>query len=301
MSRYSLYPFSCATGAVSLAFRQLDRFNLAVNAQQASIIPGGALDVACTSMSNAAPMIEMTTRDLLTFFTAVSPSGVLPFTSGVGRAQKRDDGGAFLTDASHEVYNIAKGVIVPGSISASQDDQEGANLNFAAEILYDGTNLPIVRATGQTFATAPTPACISRYYLGPAFIDTVQIPNIEQVSIEFGVNYQAKGFNGSPYPVEGSIISRTPTISLTSTAMAIDAAMSMFLRQLGGDFRCFFQRSLDGSDRVAAGTASHVKISATGGTWGTESISTQGNEDGTVTLRVTPNSALSVSVASIIA
>lgn len=302
MSRFSMYPFSCTiAGPTAFNLQQLDRFNLSVNAQQASIIPGGAVDVACTHMSNADPMVEIGTRDCLTFLTACSPSAILPFTAGVGRAQKRDENGTFLTSTNHETYNIAKGVLVPGSISASQDDQEGAMLSLAAHILYDGTNLPVTRSTGVDFSSAPAPACISRYFLGPIYIDATQIANIERASIDFGVNYAAKGFNGSPYPTEGAIITRTPTISLTSSALAIDAAVSMFLRAMSGDVRVFFQKGVHGSDRVAAASSAHLKISATGGTWGTESVTTQGNEDGSVTCRITPTSALAVAVASAIA
>ena len=301
MSRYSIFPFSCTANAASLHLQQLDSFRLAMNAQQSSIIPGGAIDIACTHLASASPMVLMTSRDLLTFLNVCGPSSVLPFTAGIGRLQKRADDGTFLTGSDHETYTIAKGTLVPGSITASQEDPQGAVLNLGAVIMYDGSTVPIVRATGVSLASAPTPACISRYCMGPVYIDSAQIPNIMRHSVEFGVNYNAKGFNGSPYPTEGSINSRTPTLSFTSTATAIDAAVNVFLRNLGGEYRQFYQKTADGIDRLPAVGTDHIKIAAAGGTWGTDDINTSGNEDGTVTCRITPNAALSANTGSAIA
>ena len=301
MSRFSIFPFSCVTaGPTNLHLPQLENYGLQMNSQLASLIPGGALDVSVSHLANAAPALSLQTRDLLTIMNAVGPSSVLPFTAGVGRLQKRTDTG-FLTGSDHEVYDIAKGTLVPMSITGSQEDTEGATLIVNAVILDDGVNRPIVRQTGQSLASAPAPAFVSRYYMAPAFIDTVQIPNLVRSSIEFGINYNAKGFNGSTFPTEGAIIARRPKFKFTTTDASVDAAVDSFLRVLGGEIRSFFQASVDGSDRIAAGTTAHIKISATGGTWNTEDVTAQNEEDGTVTVSVTPNSILSVSTGSAIA
>lgn len=301
MSRFSQFPASFTkSGPTVVSFQQLASSQLQLNQSQSDLIPGGAVDVSISGLSSADPQLAMSTKDLLTFFTHCSPSGILPFTSGVVRNQKRDEAGTFLTGTDHELYNIAKGVLCPKTLSASQQDVQGAMLDFAAIILYDGTNIPVTRSTAQSLAAAPVPAYVSRYYMSDVFVGGTQINNLESTTIDFGVNYVAKGFNGSTYPTEGAIITRTPKLSFTGTDLAVDAAVNVFLRSLGAEVRFFYQAGVDGSDRVAKGTASHLKISASGGSWSTDNVSTQGNEDGLVTCSITPNAALAVNVGSAI-
>lgn len=300
MSRFALYPFSCVDDVTPLHFRQLKNFGFSLNKQQSDQIPGGATDVQCSYLASANPMATFTTHDLLTFFTAMGSASVLPVTDGVFRMIERQEEGTFKTVG--DTWTIPKGTIVPMSLSANQSDVDGASLQFGVVVLDDGTNPPIARATGADFSSVSTPTCISKYYLGPAYIDSTVIPNIEGTSISFGVNYQAKPFSGSIFPVEGSIITRTPSITLTSTAVKIDAARDILLSSLGGEFRQFFRRAVDNSDdRAADASTVHCKISCSAGAICSDNISVEGNDDGSVSLKITPQSALAVSLTSAVA
>lgn len=299
MARYSSYPFTCTTSG-AFALRQIDSQSVQPNAVKSQIVPGGAVDRAHVGLSAANPVIPITTRDLLTVFTAVAPSAVLAFTSGTLRWQKRAEASTFDASAVHESLTIPKGVLVPGNLTASQQDAEGASLNLSLMPLYDGTNPIFTRNTSVDLSAVTTPTFVSRYYMGPVYINSVLVPNIERVSIDFGLGYSRKAFNGSPYPTEGSVITRLPTMTFTSTAISIDNAVSMFARALAGTIAIYFQAGASASDRVAAATTGHIKISATAGEWCTDSISVQGNDDGTASFTVQPTAALAVSVASAI-
>lgn len=300
MARFTIYPFTCTiAGPATLTFDQLKNMGLTLNTQQMAHIPGGAVDVACNYMSNAAPEATFTTHDLAKFFGACGPGSVVPFTAGTAYMIERDLSGALANTGSS--WAIAKGTIVPRSLSANQNDVEGAGLQMAMVILDDGTNAPIVRASVASMsALSIPPACNSRFYMGPTYFNSVQVPNIESTSIDFGVNYDAKGFNGNPYPTEGSIVTRRPSISLTTTAMAVDHALDPFMRSAGGAIDVYFQKGSPGTDRVAAATAEHIKISATAGTVTSDSVNVQDNNDGTMTLTITPYGQLSVSTTSTI-
>jgi len=301
-NRYSLYTAS-ATKPDTSAFtlRQLDSWAFSAGNSKGEIIPGGALDRAHVGLGQANPVINVATRDLLTVFTDISPSSVLCFTSGVFRLQERSTcGTAFATSTSHETYSVAKGTFVPIDVSASQNDPDGAVVNLAAMPLYDGTNAIVARTGGVDFSAVTTPAFVSRYYMGPIYINGTIVPSIERWSIQFGVVYDRKGFNGSPYPTVGSIIKRQPIITFTSTAAEIDVAVSLFARTLSGTIACYLQAGVNGSDRVAAATTGHIKISAASGEWCTDNMSVSGNDDGSVSLVVLPTAALSVAVNSAI-
>lgn len=304
MSRSTLYPFSCFRKSDNspISFPQLKNFNLVLNSEKSEQIPSGLIDVACTYLANAKPMANFTTHDLLTFFTVCGPASVLPITAAVARMIQRQEDGDFLNVG--DTYEFPKATIVPTSLGAAQEDVDGATLQFGVYILTDGVNEAIGRGTAVDFTgasggvAAPVPACASKYFMGPATLGGLQIPNVEKHGIEFGINYNAKGFNGSVYPTEGSIVSRRPSISITTTALNFDATRNMFISSLGGPLTLYFQRAIDGDDRAAGNVPTHLAITAAAGSICSEDVSSSENDDGTLTLKATPHGPLSVNLAA---
>jgi len=294
MSRSTLYPFSCQTPSGPLSFHQLKNFNLVLNSEKSEQIPSGLIDVACTYLANAKPMANFTTHDLLTFFTACGPASVLPITAAVARMIQRQQDGDFRSVG--DTYEFAKATIVPASLGAAQEDVDGATLQFGVYILTDGVNEAIARGTSVNFSSAPVPACSSKYFMGPATIGGLAIPNVEKHGIEFGINYNAKGFNGSVYPTEGSIFTRRPSISITTTALNFDATRNMFISSIGGPLTLYFQRAIDGDDRAAGNVPTHLSITAAAGSMCSEDVSASENDDGTLTLKATPHGPLSMNL-----
>lgn len=296
MSRYSMYSFSSS----ALTLRQMDGQSFRMNAVKSAITPGGAIDRAHVGLSRANPRGVIQTRDLATVFAAVSPSTVLPFTSGVMRLQKRAEAGTFATSTNHETIDVARGVIIPRNISAAQNDDQGASLDLDIVALYDESNAIVDRTGSVDFSAVSTPTFVSRYFLGPIYINSVIVPNIERVSIDFGINYGAKGFNGSPYPTEGSIITRAPMITFTSSNASIDTSLGLLTRALAGTLAVYLQKGASNSDRVAAGTGGHCKLSWSAGEWCTDEIAVSGNDDGTSNFTVMPTSEAAVTLTSTI-
>jgi hypothetical protein len=291
--RFSLYPFQ-STG---LTLRQLDSFTYASNEKKAEIIPGGAVDRLHIATGYAEPVFNLTTRDLLTAFTALSPASGLRTTNAIAYAQKRADAGTFNASAVHRSYTMAKLDIIPRTLVASQNDTDGAVLTVDVHALFDGTNEPVAIAENVDIAALLIPPQFtSRYFLGPVFygptVSKVPLNNIERVEIDFGLNYSKKGFNGSAFPTEGSIITREPIIKVTSTNLLQERLKNIISRGCEDDgssgLRIYFQRGAGCDDRVAAATADHIRFAAAYYEWTTESINIQGNDDGSVTYTFRP-------------
>lgn len=301
MARYNMFTFTSTkldTNAFNL--RQLDGWSFTPGASVGEITPGGAVDRAHIGLSSANPSFGLQTRDLLTVFGAMTPATVLCVTAAIFRAQLRAECSTFATGTNHLSHSVPKGTIIPRSINASQTDVDGVSMQLEMLPLFNGTDAIVSAAGSQDYDAVTTPAFVSRYYMGPIYINGTIVPNLESWGVDFGINYQTKAFNGSPYPTEGSIITRKPVISLTGSDLAIQAAQNLFLRSAAGAIAIYAQAGTAGSDRVAAGTGGHVKITASAGAISGQNTSITGNDDGTVTLQIMPTAALAVATNSTI-
>lgn len=300
--RFSNYTATFIHGAAqTLSLTQMESFAVEPNPTKAEIIPGGLVDRAAVLTAGAAPRVRFGTRDLATLFGTVSTSAGLALTGAATfRLQEREDGGTFITGATDETITTTGGFIYVESITATQEDANGAIANCVCIPLWDGSTDPLVHTTGVNFSGVGAPAFVSQFFLGPVYHNSVAIDGITSVTIDCGVNYDAKAFNGDPYAKLGAIVTRTPSISFVTAKADAAAALNVFGNAITSSLACYFWKAVDSGTRVAVATAQHCKISTTSGDWCHDDVSVTGNDDGTVTLKVTPKAALAVSVASAI-
>lgn len=301
--RFSLFPASFVHAGGTLNLPQMEGFDARPNSTIKRVYAAGAVDPKAHLLAIADPSIPFRTRDLTTLFTTVSPLTGLTGT-GAGatfRLQERDDGQSiFLGGATHETFTVAKSFLTIDSISAAQDDREGAVVECTCHALYDGTNLPIVHNTAVDFTTAPAPAFTSEFFMGPVYHNAVQIPGILRHSVEFATTFTPFRTDGNVFPAKGVIVRRSPMFKITLQKMDEVAAISKFIRALAGTFAVYFWKAVDNGVRVAVGTGQHLKVSGAAGAWHDESLTATENEDGTVTLNVMPTGSLSYSIVSAI-
>lgn len=299
--RFGIYPATLvhATGSVSLS--QLDRVEFRPNVSRAEIIPGGAVDRAHVGIASASPQVMIGTRDLSGFFGGVSGTTGLALATPSSDSttlffQERSDAGTFESGTTHEKYVVRTGFIAPQQLTASQDDEQGASLTATIWALWDGTNEPITRASASALSGAP--AFSSRFFLGPVYHNGSQIDGIIQTTVDFGIGYVARAFNGDPYPRLGSITTRTPRITFTVAKLDDLASLSMFGRGITSSFAVYYWKGMANATRVAAATTEHVKISCSAGHWGDDTIQVSGNDDGTAEVTVLPTGTLTISTSS---
>ena len=300
--RFGLYPCSFVHAGGTLNLAQMQGFNISTGAQRTRIWASGAVDPKAHVLANASPVINFQTRDLATYWGTVSPTvGLAQSNSSTYRLQERSDlSGVFETGSTNETYTVEAGWLCPVSVSASQDDANGAIVESMHFPLYNGTTEPIVHNTAVDISGASAPAFTSEFWLGPVYHNGAEIPGIINTRVDFGINFAPRRTSGHVYPKKGAIVGRGPMLSFTTLKVDVTATINQFLRATAGTMAFYYWKGADAGSRVAVATTVHCKISAATGAWGDDSMSVQDNDDATSTISILPTGTIAVSVASAI-
>lgn len=290
-----------ATFNTTIHFQQLEGFDIQPGQQMARVRPAGQVDGLAHILASANPRVNFSTRDLLSFFTSVSPSVGLAITNATFRLKQRNECGLFTTGATGMTITATKGCLYPTSLQADQDSAEGARVDAAFAALYDGSNKPLVINDTVDLDAAPAAAFSSLYFLGPVYINAVEIPGVTSVNVDFGLNFTSTPTTPGPYHHTGAYVNRDPTISFTTRKLnEMDGIGNLFANAAAGAIAIYLQAGAASSDRQLAASSVHVKISATAGEIHPQNSNNQAGQDGLVNYMVKPTSALAVSVASAI-
>lgn len=303
-ARYSGYTASVVyAGPTTLNLKQITGHEISMQRSLTEVLAAGLVERSSVIESHSDPMVRITSADLTTIIGAISPSIGLSCTGGATfRGQTRLQGGVFDTAATHVTYTSQLGWIGINSISASQDDLKGAVCELSYYPLWDGTNNPLVY-TGTVAAFAGIdPAFNSQFYLGPVYLGSTQLEGVRSVSINFGMEFRPKRADGDPYARIGAIYIRRPEISINFEKLANNATVGLFSSNYtGNDIKCYFWKGSSGGVRTAVANASHCKVTAAEGTWGSESVAFSEEEDQSLTVKVTTfNTAVTAVVNSAI-
>ncbi len=303
--RFGLFTCSTISGsAVTTIFTQINSFDIIPGASRSRIHVGGSVDPKAHIEAFSDPRIRFGTRDQTTYWGVVSPTTGLPLT-GAGatfRLQERETQSTFGAAATAgDTFTVAQGIVIPQSISASQDDTEGAIIESELVCEHNGSVLPIVKNTAVDISSGTlTPAFNSMFFMGPVYINSAEIPGIVSTRVDFGIEYSSKRTSGQVYATLGAITRRAPTISITTLKADATTALAMFLRALAGTVAIYFWKGADAGNRVAVATGAHLKISAAAGSWGEDSISVNNLDDAMTTISIMPTGSLATSITSAI-
>jgi hypothetical protein len=193
-----------------------------------------------------------------------------------------DDLGRRVADASlaHIRFRMSQAWLSIGQITAGNNREASASVRLGTT--YDGTNNPLVPAGSVALSGTPTSA--EHFVAGPVSINTVALPGVEDVTIDFGRQVQELTADGELYPTAAFCQSYSPVITirtyenpwttygLNGTALT---AMSLWLRKVTRD------------GRVANGTAEHILFQATAGLISIDESTGGANDTSMTTVRLT--------------
>jgi len=300
--RFEIAPFTIVHGsAQSLHLQQLQNCRVVAGSQMTRVRPGGTVRQLAMLLARANPEVNFATRDLTTFFGAVSPTVGLPATGNTTiRLMEREEGGAFVTSADNLTLTATGGLLIPMSLAAERDSTDGAVLQAKFIPKYDGTNLPLAVADSVDFSAAPVAAFTSQFYLGPVYHNSAEILGVVSSSVEFGITVAAVPHSPGPYNKSVCVVDIAPRLVFSVTKVDAVAAVNMFSRALTSSVALYYQKGTASTDRVAAGTTSHCKVSCTAGAIETQEMGGEAGQDALLQITVHPTSDLAVSVASAI-
>lgn len=233
--------------------------NPQVNAIEA--MAAGALDRTAQGVANIDPRVSVTCLNLGHLSTVPPSLGLLIESTSKIQYQKRADGGTF--SGSGDVTLVAsKGMLIPESISAQQDQAEAALLSFLFYPWWNGTDVDAdnnpapLRYVEQALQSSP--AIGAMYKLGPCTIAGTSIGGLQSARVQFGLNYKMTRAAGEDAARVGAIYSRRPTFNIEPKNLTV--LNTVKLRQVNSVAVVQYFRKLN----VSPLGAFHVSLSATG-------------------------------------
>lgn len=196
--------------------------------------------------------------------------------------KKVTDLGRRVADATtdHLRFRMSQAWLSLERITASNRGEATASCRLGTT--YDGTNAPLVPA--GSLALAGTPTSAFHYVTGPVVLNTVQLPGVEDITIDFGRQVMEMGADGELYNTFAACQFYSPVITirgytnawatygLNGTALT---AMTVYLRKVTTD------------GRVANGTEEHIAFTATAGLISVEESTGGNNEPSMTTVKCT--------------
>lgn len=288
IERFSTFP------AVFDAVTLTDVVNVTPSAEIKKIVAtaGGALDPGKIAAIGLDPTVALSILDL-SKLASISPILGLACSSSVKiQFQQRSDGGAFQSGSNHVTMTSIKGMLLPESIQAQQDDQSAALLQLKYYGLKSGSTPSMAINLSQ--ALTGTPAVAKIYKLGPVVIDGTILGGVQRSQVNFGLQYTTKKANGDTEPTVGSIVKRAATAEISAANLSLANAADFGLIVCSSGITIYF---LDANELPAS--SAHLAITfGAGSTYELADVPAQGEQDAETRLMITAKGSLTVSTTA---
>jgi hypothetical protein len=209
--------------------------------------------------------------------------------------KERANAADFASGSSHPAIGGANGLIIPTSIEASQDEENGARCNFEVHwISTDGEAKAATLSTGNALAAQ---AWNAEFSMGKVDFGGTEVEGVQSVRVNPGITVVKSRAKGGTYPVLVSIQEVLPSIEITVDDFAEATPAGGWTAMTAANV--YFRKRADAGRYVANGTAEHIKVTFGAGVKTIDSIEASENANGSVTIRLT-GKTLTCSAASAI-
>jgi len=268
MQNYGVYP------AVfdGLTINHMLSVGFTTNVQKLIARAGGSIDPKLIAEVARENEIRMTTGDIGTVLTSVSIiNGLLVTTSGEIQYQKRKDGGAFVTTAEHVTLNSTRGMLLPRTITSSQDSQEAAALELSYIPFRVGSNAPFIVNVGESLTGSPAVNLL--YKQGPVVFEGTTLFDIQDSMTDFGLTFEQWRGSGETAATTGSITLREPKMEFTARNLELLGSLGGGLTGMTTGITQYYRR-----DGYADNSGNHIAISFSAGTYEITDVTGQGEK-----------------------
>ena len=174
----------------------------------------------------------------------------------------KNDCGTLASGSVHRKLIIPNGLVVPRTLTI----QQGQRASLTCEVfgIFDGTNDPIIVSTSLAAPTGLTD--VIGFHLGETKVGNVAITNIQQISLDFGIEVQPEYDDGESFPKSLHIGKVQPVMSITTHDVSKFGSSGVPLQGLAGTHANTYtiarKRAIGTSSFVAA--AEHAKLTMAG-------------------------------------
>lgn len=200
-------------------------------------------------------------------------------------AQAKQEGAARTTGSTHRKYNIREGLIIPTSLTV--DHQGDVIINYQVLATTDDTNDPIIETDSVALPTGIVDD--ERFTIGPITLESVLIPQVKSLNIEFGVQARAEGSDSDKHPTFAVIDSIQPVININGVDAEWLKAANIPRNGLAithANTSIFLRKRAQGGTFVADGTAEHIKFTGDGIAHVSQSFGASSPNDGEVSITI---------------
>ena len=289
---FTLYAVNIATaGDVDGLIAQIQ--NTSLDAGNNEIVVGGDGSVYRTFAA------LMSQQSVFTFTTTMCATAIgLAGPTGLKISSDEDDDGFELWFQSiteggtrggagtNVKCTINEGILIPISMSVSHGGI--AQITYALQITYDGTNDPVVIETDKDLEG--TPAVSELFTAGPLNINGTNIESIQDINVNFGISPILAGGDGTVWNTFAAIMEINPSATFSSTK--IDLVLSTFgltgLAQNDTDSIFFFTKIEEGALRIANNVAEHISFTVDEGRHSWSNVSAGQGAPANAGIQMTP-------------
>ncbi|QDT95552.1 hypothetical protein [Gimesia aquarii] len=286
MQNYEVYPAVFDL----LTVNHINSIDLSSNVQKLVAKAGGSVDVGRIAEVIRENEVQITSGDIGTILSNVSvTTGLKVETNARIQYQQREDGGVYKTTAEHVTINGTKGILIPRTISSSQDSQQGATIVLSFIPLRVGSNAPLIVNVNQSLSSVP--AINTLYKQGPILFEGTLLKDIQDSQTDFGITFDQWRGSGDVAAERGSISDRQRKLEFTGRNLELSSLITLGAIPISSGITQYYRQIGFGDNE-----AQHIAITFTAGTYEVTSIT--GQTGSNADLKVMASGALSISVST---
>lgn len=294
MAAHTVYDAVLGSGN---ALKQVESSSFQANITPIAGTASGAPDPSDYFIGPGMPVARFTTTDIAGALGFLSATAGLFVNNGTITIpwNQRTNGGTFAGSTAHARINGTYALIVPVSISASQDDP-AIRLTIEVHFLSsDGFTAPVTISTAQSLASQ---AFNVIHTFGGVYYAGSQITESVGWSVNFGIEVEKSSHDGGNFPIRAYIVNRRPTIDIEFEDLDAVATTDILAEAMTAG-AVYGRKRTAGGIFVADATTAHLKFSFADGITATESIEANGTGRAKAAIRLY-GEALTASAASAI-
>jgi hypothetical protein len=180
---------------------------------------------------------------------------------------------------AHKRFRATQGLMYWRSIKATH--QQDAEIDCRYCLTWDGTNNPVVPA--GSIALSGTSVGTEWYTLGPVMVNGSQLPGVQDVTIDLGLNMNERGSDGEIWPTFANVKDCNPVVTVNTLDLDSWSALGL-AGQAITSLIVYFRKKAANGHNVPNATPSHISFTATNGIEVPENISAGVNNEAMTTI-----------------
>lgn len=251
---------------------------------------GGQYDPSFAAVSQTMPMATASVTDIATAIANIALAGfAFPQTTVYTTVDvfftQMAESGLRTSSTTHTRCRMAKGLVVPRSLTASQGGV--ASLGIEIHALYDGSNVPMVFA--DNIALPHTPTIGELFTLGKVMINGTQLDGVQSWTFDFGLTVEKVLANGELYPTGAYITRRAPKFEIRTKKVPSLTTFGLNGTAQGStDSVIYLQKLEKNANILATATEEHISFTIDDGMVTVGQTGGSNNATGESVVTITP-------------